>query len=165
MVAPSQSEGWWRNGAEVAPARRPGTRADRARGAPRGRSGRGTPPQPAAGRAGRPGAGAARADGGPGPGAHRPGDREVPGQHLMVRRVFVHIGLPKTATTYLQTILWGNRAEVRRHGLLLPGKERRDHLWASRVVREEPERSRRPDREHRAWDRIRSDLAAAEGDG
>jgi hypothetical protein len=83
----------------------------------------------------------------------------------MVRRVFVHIGLPKTATTYLQTILWGNRAEVRRHGLVLPGKERRDHLWASRVVREEPERGPRPDREHRAWDRIRSDLAAADGDG
>lgn len=83
----------------------------------------------------------------------------------MVRRVFVHIGLPKTATTYLQTIVWGNRDAVRRQGLLLPGAERRDHLWASRVVREEPERARRPDREHAAWARIRADLAGWSGDG
>ena len=27
----------------------------------------------------------------------------------MAARVFLHVGLPKTATTYLQTILWGNR--------------------------------------------------------
>lgn len=83
----------------------------------------------------------------------------------MVRRVFVHIGLPKTATTYLQTILWTNRDAVRRQGLLLPGRERRDHLWASRVVREEPERLRRPTREHEAWERILDDLRAADGDG
>ena len=82
----------------------------------------------------------------------------------MVRRVFVHIGLPKTATTYLQTILWGNRDVVRRQGLLLPGRERRDHLWASRVVREEPEKRRRPEREHRAWARMLADLAGTDGD-
>ncbi|WP_156391005.1 MULTISPECIES: hypothetical protein [unclassified Nocardioides] len=82
-----------------------------------------------------------------------------------MRRVFVHIGLPKTATTYLQTILWANRDVVRKQGLLLPGRERRDHLWASRVVREEPERTRRPEREHDAWSRIRADLARWDGDG
>ena len=31
----------------------------------------------------------------------------------MVDRVFVHIGLPKTATSYLQTIIWSNRDELR----------------------------------------------------
>ena len=54
----------------------------------------------------------------------------------MARRVFVHIGLPKTATSYLQTILWTSRDRLRADGLLLPGTERRDHLWASRVIRE-----------------------------
>ena len=83
----------------------------------------------------------------------------------MARRVFVHIGLPKTATTYLQTILWANEEVVRDRGLLLPGRERRDHLWASRVVREDPDRATRPQREHAAWERIRSDLAAWDGDG
>lgn len=83
----------------------------------------------------------------------------------MVRRVFVHIGLPKTATTYLQTILWSNEDAVRSQGLLLPGRGRRDHLWASRVVREQPERGVRPEREHEAWARIQEDLRGWDGDG
>ena len=30
------------------------------------------------------------------------------GGTCMAAKIFLHIGLPKTATTYLQTILWGN---------------------------------------------------------
>ena len=82
----------------------------------------------------------------------------------MTRRAFLHIGLPKTATTYLQTILWGQRDAVAEQGLLLPGRERRDHLWVSRVVREEPDRKRRPEREHQAMDRVLADVAAWDGD-
>lgn len=81
-----------------------------------------------------------------------------------MRRVFLHLGLPKTATTYLQTILWGQRDAVAAQGLALPGRERRDHLWVSRVVREEPGGRRRPDREHEAMQRVLADVAAAEGD-
>ena len=55
----------------------------------------------------------------------------------MVDRVFVHIGLPKTATSYLQTIIWSNRERLRARGVVVPGSERRDHLWASRTVREQ----------------------------
>ena len=83
---------------------------------------------------------------------------------MTVRRVFLHIGLPKTATTYLQTILWASRDAVAAHGLVLPGRERRDHLWVSRVVREEPDRKRRPDREHEAHARVLGDVRAADGD-
>ena len=79
-------------------------------------------------------------------------------------RAFLHIGLPKTATTYLQTILWGQREAVAAQGLVLPGRERRDHLWVSRVVREDPSRRRRPDREHEALARVLADVRAAEGD-
>ncbi len=82
----------------------------------------------------------------------------------MTRRAFLHIGLPKTATTYLQTILWGQREAVAAQGLLLPGRERRDHLWVSRVVREEPERRRRPDREHEAMARVLEDVSGWDGD-
>jgi hypothetical protein len=81
-----------------------------------------------------------------------------------VRRAFLHVGLPKTATTYLQTILWGQREAVAAQGLALPGRERRDHLWVSRVVREEPQRKRRPDREHEAHARVLADVRAATGD-
>ena len=54
----------------------------------------------------------------------------------MVERVFVHVGLPKTATSYLQTILWSQRDALRERGVVVPGSERRDHLWASRTVRQ-----------------------------
>ena len=56
----------------------------------------------------------------------------------MARTVFFHVGLPKTGTTYLQTMMWHNRAELARQGVLLPGESSRQHLWASGVVREDP---------------------------
>ncbi|MDN5746189.1 MAG: hypothetical protein L0H31_13875, partial [Nocardioidaceae bacterium] len=83
----------------------------------------------------------------------------------MADRVFLHIGLPKTATTYLQTILWSSREQLRAEGLLLPGRERRDHLWASRVIREDPHlasRSRRPVDEKTAWTRLQTEIASWE---
>ena len=83
----------------------------------------------------------------------------------MVDRVFVHIGLPKTATSYLQTILWSNREALRERGVVVPGAERRDHLWASRTVREERSQERAPERHRTAWERVRAELAAAEGTG
>jgi hypothetical protein len=53
----------------------------------------------------------------------------------VAQRVYLHIGLPKTATTYLQRILWAHEDQMRAEGLLLPGGTRRAHLWASRTVR------------------------------
>jgi hypothetical protein len=59
------------------------------------------------------------------------------------RKAFLHIGLPKTGTTYLQNILWRNKRELKEHGLLLPGATRRRHLLASLDVREDPKLARR----------------------
>lgn len=36
-------------------------------------------------------------------------------------RVYVHLGVPKTGTTYLQEILWNNRDALARAGVLYPG--------------------------------------------
>jgi hypothetical protein len=83
----------------------------------------------------------------------------------VAERVFVHIGLPKTATSYLQTILWSNRDLLRERGVVVPGSERRDHLWASRTVREEAGQARAPERHRTAWDRIRHELASTSGTG
>ncbi|MGB0101835.1 MAG: hypothetical protein WBP61_16275 [Nocardioides sp.] len=83
----------------------------------------------------------------------------------MVDRVFVHIGLPKTATSYLQTIIWANRDRLRERGVVVPGAERRDHLWASRTVREQASHERAPEHQRGAWERIRTELAAASGIG
>ncbi|MBZ5737303.1 hypothetical protein [Nocardioides mangrovi] len=83
----------------------------------------------------------------------------------MTERVFVHIGLPKTATTYLQTIIWSNRDALRERGLVVPGEERRDHLWASRTVREQRSHTRAPEQHRTAWDRIRAELDRSAGTG
>ena len=72
----------------------------------------------------------------------------------MARTVFFHIGLPKTGTTYLQTIMWKNRERLLAQGILLPGTSVREHLWASAVVREDPKISRRTRQAPGAWDRI-----------
>jgi hypothetical protein len=72
----------------------------------------------------------------------------------MASRVFLHVGLPKTGTTYLQSILWRNRDELRRQGVLLPGFGPRQHLWASGVVREDPRLGRRSPRAQHAWARL-----------
>ncbi len=60
------------------------------------------------------------------------------------RRAFLHIGLPKTGTTYLQHALWANKDALRDAGTLLPGRHRRRHLLASLDVREDPKLARRP---------------------
>jgi hypothetical protein len=56
----------------------------------------------------------------------------------VTERVFLHIGLPKTGTTYLQRTLWDNKEALVEAGLLLPGRHRRRHLLASLDVRDDP---------------------------
>ncbi|WP_310528699.1 hypothetical protein [Nocardioides sp.] len=82
----------------------------------------------------------------------------------MAGRVFVHIGLPKTGTSYLQAIAWPGRAQLRDSGLLLPGARKSDHLFASMIVRDDPGVTRRGAGASEAWSRIRADVAAFEGD-
>ena len=50
-------------------------------------------------------------------------------------RVYLHVGEPKTGTTFLQRALWSNRASLAAQGVLLPGYEWRDHNRASRDLR------------------------------
>src|SRR5690242_11256008 len=40
----------------------------------------------------------------------------------MARRVFIHIGAPKTGSTYVQNVLWNNVERLRGAGILLPGR-------------------------------------------
>jgi hypothetical protein len=50
-------------------------------------------------------------------------------------RVYLHVGEPKTGTTFLQHVMWGNRGRLAAQGLVLPGYTRRDHSRASRDLR------------------------------
>lgn len=81
----------------------------------------------------------------------------------MARRVFWHIGLPKTGTTYLQDVLWSNREQLRHSGLLLPGTGHREHLWAALEVQERNLRRRDP-RARGAWERLCAEIDATDGD-
>jgi hypothetical protein len=54
----------------------------------------------------------------------------------LATEVYLHIGLPKTGTTYLQDVLWNSRKALRAEGVLLPGKGHREHLWAALDVQD-----------------------------
>lgn len=77
----------------------------------------------------------------------------------MARRVFVHIGLPKTGTTYLQQILWGARSSLRGDGLLLPGAGHREHLWAALDLQKRPRLAQRHPDAPGAWGRLVAEAA------
>jgi hypothetical protein len=50
-------------------------------------------------------------------------------------KVFLHIGEPKTGTTFLQQVMWGNRAALAAQGVALPGHHPQDHYRASQDLR------------------------------
>jgi hypothetical protein len=81
----------------------------------------------------------------------------------MARRVYLHIGLPKTGTTFLQTTMWENRAALAKQGFLFPGQHRMEHYRASQEVRN---RSAKSIGKHAGtWERLTAELAAWDGDG
>ncbi len=56
-------------------------------------------------------------------------------QHTAEGRVFLHIGEPKTGTTFIQQVLWSNRTELAAQGVVLPGHHPQDHFRASQDLR------------------------------
>jgi hypothetical protein len=64
------------------------------------------------------------------PAAHgSPGSRRRP-------TIFLHVGEPKTGTTFLQQVMWRNRAELAAQGVALPGHHPQDHYRASQDLRD-----------------------------
>lgn len=81
----------------------------------------------------------------------------------MASRVFLHIGLPKSGTTFLQTTMWANRPQLRRQGVLYPGRERLDHFQAFQQVRGASQGD--TDARAGAWDRLVAQLRGWDGVG
>jgi hypothetical protein len=50
-------------------------------------------------------------------------------------RVILHIGEPKTGTTFLQQVMWRNRPALAAQGVVLPGHHPQDHFRASQDLR------------------------------
>jgi hypothetical protein len=78
--------------------------------------------------------------------------------------VFLHIGLPKTGTTYLQQVVWSNRERLRRAGVFLPGFGHREHLWAALDLQERPRLARRHPDAPGAWQRLVEEASAQPAD-
>ncbi|WP_110207934.1 hypothetical protein [Nocardioides daejeonensis] len=81
----------------------------------------------------------------------------------MTERVFLHIGLLKTATTFLQDGLWAHKEELGRRGLLVPGRHRRRHLIASLDLREDPKLARRSGDVAHPWQDLVDEVRAWAG--
>ncbi len=65
----------------------------------------------------------------------------------MAQRTYLHVGTPKSGTTFLQRVLWQNAETLRAEGFLLPGRIV-THYTAARAVTERQPPSSRGD--HRA---------------
>jgi hypothetical protein len=72
----------------------------------------------------------------------------------VAERVVLHIGAPKTGTTFVQDVMWANRPALRKQGVLLPGERRFDHFHATLAVRNSPRLATMPQTAQTAWDRI-----------
>lgn len=84
----------------------------------------------------------------------------------MPRRVFLHVGAPKSGTTYLQSRLHANRRELRAHGTSYPlgwFADQRLHYWAALDVTA-TDHGVDPRRVDGAWRRLLRRVRRARGD-
>jgi hypothetical protein len=79
------------------------------------------------------------------------------------RRVFLHVGSPKTGTTFLQNVLWAQRPLAREQGLLLPMERFADHYLASLDVRGLAGAPQHPPRAVGMWQRMVEESLAFDG--
>lgn len=77
----------------------------------------------------------------------------------MANRVFLHVGTPKTGTTYLQSVLWANKEALKQQGLLLPLSRVREHFYLSNIARDdERPLETMPPHGHTAWERMLTEV-------
>jgi hypothetical protein len=82
---------------------------------------------------------------------------------LVANRVFLHVGSPKTGTTFLQQVLWSQRARARQQGLLLPLDNFHDHFLATLDVRGVADQPHHPPRAQGIWRRMVAQAEAWDG--
>lgn len=87
----------------------------------------------------------------------------MPDTHGRRPRVFLHVGSPKTGTTFLQDVLWSQRERAGEQGLLLPGERFNDHFLATLDVRGLADDPVYPERARGMWDRLAAEALAWDG--
>ena len=78
-------------------------------------------------------------------------------------RVYLHVGSPKTGTTFLQDVLWSQRDAAREQGVLLPGERFHDHFLATLDVRGMTDDPVYPERARGMWERLAAEALAWDG--
>lgn len=77
----------------------------------------------------------------------------------MARAVYLHIGTPKSGTTYLQQLLWTNKAGLAKAGLLMAGDSREDSLHAMMAIQQRRKLASMSERAQQAWARLVAEIA------
>jgi hypothetical protein len=72
----------------------------------------------------------------------------------MTRRAYLHVGSPKTGTTFLQQVLWTQRDLAREQGLLLPYDGSASHYFACLDARDLAAAPHLPDYAVGSWGRL-----------
>lgn len=81
----------------------------------------------------------------------------------MSRTVYLHVGIAKTGTTYLQRTLYANRALLERHGTRYPGPGPAAHFFGSLDLRGTTFQGHAYPRAEGAWDRLVARADAYDG--
>jgi hypothetical protein len=76
------------------------------------------------------------------------------------KRVFVHIGPPKTGTSFIQSVLFANKDRLADQGVLVAGRNQGDVFAAGADLREKPSPGLRT---HGAWNRLAAEASAWPG--
>lgn len=82
----------------------------------------------------------------------------------MGHAVYLHVGGPKTGTTYLQHLLYQNRERLAANGLLYAGTAVRAHFWAAQDLRGIKFKGYQDPNVDGAWSRMVADIKAWQGD-
>lgn len=81
----------------------------------------------------------------------------------MTSTLFLHVGAPKSGTTYLQRVLETNRTALADAGVLVVGDTHLDRIHAAMVVREDPRLTALGPRPQAAWKRLVDQIRAWPG--
>ncbi|MGL5808738.1 MAG: DUF6752 domain-containing protein [Nocardioides sp.] len=79
------------------------------------------------------------------------------------RRCYLHVGSPKSGTSYLQRVLELNRDTLADAGVLVAGGSHLDLVHAAMVVREDPRLADLDDRARSAWTRLAGQVRSWDG--
>lgn len=74
------------------------------------------------------------------------------------RRLYLHVGCPKTGTSFLQDTFWDSRATLAADGLHLPLRDSNDHFLVALATRGELDADRDPTEAYDVLDRLVAEL-------